>query len=262
MSNPVFTRLDKQWQPTPQAYAPGPQMPVAQPVIVDKMTYDDVIVRTGLSLATLTVTAAVTWWLYLAVPQVVLPLMLVGSIGGLIVAMVNIFSKKIRPALVLLYSALQGVAMGALSGVVEDAMPGVVIQAVVATVVVFGVTLLLFASGKVRNSPKLARFTLISLVGILVSRLLIWVLSSFGILGSASSGAEVSVLGIPLTVLISLFAVIVGALCLIGDFDQVKVGVAAGVPSKYAWASAFGIMVTVVWLYVEILNILVRINRN
>ena len=288
MSNPVFNRLERDWQknasvtkthpygPNGELAQPGVQYdqeafrqaeaayrgPSATAVETGRMTYDDVIVKTGLSLAVLVAGAFVSWMVTIANPSVGMVLMIAGLVIGLILAMVNIFSKQIRPAMVLAYSGAQGVALGALSSLTEMVLPGVVFQAVIATVIVFGITLLLFTSGKVRNSPKLMKFTLISLLGIIGSRLLIWMLAAFGV-GSMEMGAQnVTVMGLPLSVLISLFAVVIGALCLIGDFDQVKVGVESGAPAKYAWASAFGIMVTVVWLYVEILNLLSQLNSR
>ncbi len=288
MSNPVFNRLERDWQknaaPT-QTHPYGPNSELAQPgtaydeqafrqaqaayegpsataVETGRMTYDDVIVKTGISLAVLVLGALASWMITLANPSIGMVIMIVGLITGLVFAMINIFSKQIRPALVLAYSGAQGLALGALSSLTEMMLPGVVFQAVVATVVVFGITLLLFTSGKVRNSPKLMKFTLISLLGIIGSRLLIWVLGAFGVTSMQMGAQDVTFMGLPLPVLISLFAVVIGALCLIGDFDQVKVGVESGAPAKYAWASAFGIMVTVVWLYVEILNILSHLNSR
>lgn len=282
-SNPVFKRLEKQWsdpsgrsavqvpgqEPTqPPIYdqkafeqaREAYERPAAGPVDTGRMTYDDVIIKTSLSLLLLVAVGAASWMLTAANPGLGMTLLLVGTFGGLAVALVNIFSKTVRPALILLYAALEGLMLGALSMLTEAMIPGVVLQAVVATAVVFGVTLALFTSGKVRNSPKMQRFVLISLIGLIGSRLAIWLLSLLGLNMGGPGGYEI--MGIPLAVFISVFAVFIGALSLIGDFDQVKVGVESGVPAKYAWMSAFGIMVTVIWLYVEILNILVRMNQR
>lgn len=287
MSNPVFNQLETQWKrqaPAPTSSSasggapgstPGAPMydqqafnqaqvsynaPAADAVAMGRMTYDDVIVKTAASLALAIGAAAVGWFASAAVPSVGMPLMLVGFVGGLIFAMVNIFSKTVRPALVLLYAALEGLALGTLSFVVNSALPGVVVQAVVATFAVFLVTLALFASGKVRNSPKLQKFALISLLGIILARVLIWLLALTGVSMGGAGGP--TLMGIPLGVLLSFFAVFIGAVCLISDFDQVRIGVERGVPAKYSWMSAFGIMVTLVWLYVEILNILSYMNSR
>lgn len=308
MSNPVFNRLEKEWnQPaqanllysstsgaTPnatdgqypysastspdgqtsvnpevdynqaafsqlqQAYA----APAADAVDTGRMTHEDVVMKTAISLFVLIVGGTLSWWATSLSYSVGLALMTGGLLVGLVLAMVNIFSKTIRPALILAYAAAEGVALGALSAVTEAAIPGVVIQAVIATAVVFGVTLLLFSSGVVRNSPKLMKFTLIALLGIILSRVVIWVLGSIGWIGTAAAGTEPTIFGLPLGLVISLVAVVIGTLCLISDFDQAKVGVEQGAPAKYAWSCAFGIMITVVWLYVEILNIFARINSN
>ena len=284
MSNPVFNQLETQWKQQAPASAPqgassgmptdrplydqqafdqaraSYQAPAADAVAMGRMTYDDVIVKTSVSLAVAIGAAAVAWFATAASPAVGMPLLLVGLLGGFIIAMVNIFSKTVRPALVLLYAGLEGLALGTLSFVVNASLPGVVVQAVVATFAVFLVTLALFASGKVRNSPKLQKFALISLLGIILARVFIWLLAMAGVSMGGVGGP--TIMGIPLGVALSFFAVFIGAICLISDFDQVKVGVERGVPAKYSWMSAFGIMVTLIWLYVEILNILSHLNSR
>lgn len=282
MSNPVFNRLEKQWrEPGSAVQIPGETTPQSPPVYDQKafqqareayegpsatavdtgrLTYDDVIIKTSMSLLLLIAVATASWFITAVNPAAGMGIMMVGLFGGLAVAMVNIFSRTVRPALVLAYAALEGAMLGALSMLTEAMAPGVVLQAVVATFVVFGATLALFASGKVRNSPKMQKFVLISLIGIIGSRLLIWLLALVGVNVGGGDGLEL--FGFPLAVVISVFAVFVGALALIGDFDQVKIGVQQGVSAKYAWMSAFGIMVTLIWLYVEILNILMRMNQR
>ena len=307
MANPVFNRLESEWEqeartpagyPTMPGYRPGEagtganprtayadqaaaaqaartagaptfdqrameqaySAPAADAVDRGRMTYDDVIMKTGISFGLLVVAAMVAWWMTVANPGVGVALMGVGFLLGFVLAMVNIFSRTIRPALVLAYAAAEGVALGGLSAVFEQTYPGIVAQALVATVAVFGVTLALFASGRVRNSSKLTRFTLIALIGILVYRLLDWVLVLTGLVGTSTS--NMTFMGIPLGVAVGLLAVLVGAACLIQDFDQAKVGVEMGAPAKYAWSCAFGLMVTVVWMYIEILQLLARLRDN
>ena len=307
MANPVFNRLESEWEqeartpagyPTMPGYRPGEagtgadprtayadqaaaaqaartagaptfdqrameqaySAPAADAVDRGRMTYDDVIMKTGISFGLLVVAAMAAWWMTLANPGVGVALMGVGFLLGFVLAMVNIFSRTIRPALVLAYAAAEGVALGGLSAVFEQTYPGIVAQALVATVAVFGVTLALFASGRVRNSSKLTRFTLIALIGILVYRLLDWVLVLTGLVSTSTS--NMTFMGIPLGVAVGLLAVLVGAACLIQDFDQAKVGVEMGAPAKYAWSCAFGLMVTVVWMYIEILQLLARLRDN
>lgn len=242
--------------------------PAADAVDRGRMTYDDVIMKTGISLGVLVIAATLSWWATgadratMTVSPIATVLLMGGLIVGLVLAMVVIFSKTIRPALILLYAAAEGVMLGALSAVTEMYAPGVVIQAVLATFVVFAVTLLLFTSGKVRNSPKLMKFALISMLGLIGSRLLIWLFGSLGWLGADTNYNNITIMGIPLAIALSVFAVFLGAICLISDFDAAKVGVEAGAPAKYAWMCAFGLMMTLIWLYVEILNILARLNSN
>ncbi|MCD4550264.1 Bax inhibitor-1/YccA family protein [Schaalia sp. lx-260] len=222
------------------------------------MTWDDVLVRTGISFGVLLAAAVVAWWATLTTPTMGLGLMMVGFLGGLILSMVNIFSRKIRPAFILAYAVCEGAALGALSCVMEMTYPGIVAQAFVATLTVVGVTLALFASGKVRNSPRFARFTLIALVSLLVFRLLYALLSAFGWVSSSMVNA--TVYGFPVSAIVGVLAVLIGAACLIQDFDQAKVGVERGAPANFAWICAFGFMVTIVWMYLEILQLLARLR--
>ncbi len=235
--------------------------PAADAVDRGAMTYDDVIMKTGISLIVLLVGAVVSWMTTAANPGLGIALAGVGVLVGFILAMVNSFSKTIRPALVLAYAAFEGLALGSISAVFELMYPGIVVQALIATAAVFGVTLALFASGRIRNSSKLMRFTLIALVGILVYRLLSWVLTLTGVLSSGGLDS-ITVMGFPLGIVVGLLAVLVGAACLIQDFDQAKVGVERGVPVIYSWACAFGILVTVVWMYLEILRLIAAFRDN
>ena len=276
MSNPVFNQMERQWvQQSREATAQRPptydqkafeearlayEGPSADAVDTGRMTYDDVIVKTAVNLMVLIAAGAGAWFVAAQNIALAMPLMLGGILLGLVAAMVNIFSATIRPPVILLYSALEGIALGTLSLVTESWAPGVVLQAVLATFAVFGVTLALFASGKVRNSPKMQRFALIAIIGLIASRVLIWVMGALGAPIGGVDGPQFG--GFPLSVMLSMFAVVIGAICLVSDFDQIKVGVQTGAPAKFAWKSAFGLMVTLVWLYVEVLNILSRMQSR
>lgn len=242
------------------AYEEALRAPSADATDRGVMTYDDVIVKTGLSFAVLLVGAVAGWTFVLANISLAAALSGGAALVAFILAMVNSFSRTIRPALILAYALFEGFALGAISQLFEVMYPGIVLQAVLATGAIFTVTLILFASGRVRNSSKLARFTLIALIGIVVYRLLSWALTAFGVISQSFDSYQV--MGIPLGVVVGLFAVLVGAFCLIQDFDQAKVGVDMGVPRKYAWACAFGLMVTVVWMYLEILRLLSYLRND
>ena len=222
-----------------QAY----QAPSADAVDRGRMTYDDALMKTGISFLILLLGAAPAWFLAGTNPTLGIFAMGLGALIAFILAMVNSFSKTIRPGLIMAYAFAEGVSLGALSSFMEMMYPGIVT----------GITLVLFTSGKVRNSPKLAKFTLIGILALLLTRIANAVLVAFGAMSPIDT---IYVKGIPLGVVVSLIAVVLATLSLIGDFDTVKQGVERGAPVQFAWYCAFGIMVTVVWMYVEILRIL------
>ncbi len=215
-----------------------------------RLTYDDVIVKTGGLLALLVVVGAATW--------VLMPgLWFVGAIVGLVLGLVNAFKREPSPVLITLYTVAQGVFLGGISAFYEAAYNGIVGQAVLATLAVFATSLFLFRSGKVRVTPKFTRGLLLGLVGYLVFSLLNVVLMLFRVGGGEFGPLRSGWLGIA----VGLLAVGLAAASLIVDFDSIKRGVDAGVPAKLAWSAAFGLIVTLVWLYLELLRIL-AIFRN
>ncbi|WP_315098230.1 Bax inhibitor-1/YccA family protein [uncultured Cellulomonas sp.] len=209
-----------------------------------RLTYDDVIMKTAGLLALLVVTGAATWVL---APQ----LWIFGAIVGLVLGLVNAFKKTPSPALITLYAAAQGVFLGGISAIYETWYDGIVVQAVLATVSVFAASLFLFRSGRVRVTPKFTRILLLAMVGYLVFSLVNVVLMLVGVgggdFGPLRSG--------PLGIAVGLIAVVLAAAMLIVDFDSIKRGVEAGVPRQFAWTAAFGLVVTLVWLYLELLRI-------
>jgi len=225
-------------------------MPSAGPRETGRMTYDDVIVRTGGLLALLVVVAAATWTL---APG----LWIVGAIAGLVLGLVNAFKRKPSPALIALYAVAQGMFLGGVSRWYEEMWNGVVGQAVLATLAVFATSLILFRSGKVRVTPKFQRMVLLGLVGYCVFSLLNVLLMVFGVGGGDFGPLRSGWMGVA----VGLVAVGLAAASLVIDFDSIKRGVEQGVPSQYAWYAAFGLVVTLVWLYLELLRLL-AILRN
>ena len=134
--------------------------------------------------------------------------------------------------------------------------PGVVVQAVIATFVVVGVTLALFASGKIRASKKATKVFMIAMIGYLVFSVVNIFIMIFGGAGGNPWGlrGSVEIFGIPLGVILGVFVVILAAYSLVLDFDFIQKGVQNQAPRKYGWTGAFGIMVTVIWLYLELLR--------
>ncbi|KAA9157138.1 Bax inhibitor-1/YccA family membrane protein [Microbacterium lushaniae] len=228
-----------------------------------RMTVEDTVHKTLALFGVLVVTAVVGWvWTMAGVtpanPNPSIAPWLIGALGGFVLAMVNIFKKQPSVPLIVAYAAFEGLFVGGISAFFEFIYPGIVFQATLATLSVVGVTLALFASGKIRASAKATKIFLIAMVGYLVFSLLNIGLMLFNvpIAGGAFGLRSMEIFGIPLGVIIGLLVVVMAAYSLVLDFDQIQRGVRAGAPRKYAWVGAFGIMVTVVWLYVEILRIL------
>jgi uncharacterized YccA/Bax inhibitor family protein len=224
------------------------------PAETGRMTYDDVIVKTAMCLAVVMAGAAVTLFVSLSLATM---LMIVGALGGFVLALVNTFKKQPSPALILAYAGLEGLFLGGLTRILDGMFPGVGLQAVIGTLSVFAVTLVLFKSGKVRATPKAMRFFMIALIGYAVFALVNMVMMMTGAV-QEPFGLRTSfeIFGIPLGVFIGILAIGLAAFSLIMDFTSIEAGVRSGAPERFAWTAAFGLTVTLVWLYVEIIRLL------
>lgn len=218
-----------------------------------RMTYEDTIAKTALSFGILVVAAVASWIL----TPVFGFLPILAAIVGFVLAMVNIFKKQPSPGLVLAYGAVEGLFVGGISKIFEGIYPGVVLQATLATVVVVGVTLALFASGKIRASKRATKVFMIAMIGYVAFSLVNVGMMAFGATDNAFGlrSADFFGTGIPFGVVIGVLAVIMAAYSLVLDFDSIQRGVQNRAPRVYGWSGAFGIMVTVVWLYVELLRL-------
>lgn len=217
-----------------------------------RMTYDDVIVKTGLVLGTIVVAGAASWVLpnALNMPGLQSIFWIVGLIGGLVFGLVNAFKKEPSPGLIMAYAIFEGLFLGAISSAFDAAYSGIVMQAILATVATFTAVLLLFRSGRVRNTPRFQRIVMVAMVGYALFSLVNLVLMWTGVLdgwGMRSGGWGL---------LIGAFAVILAAAMLVIDFDGIQKGVRRGAPARYAWSAAFGLAVTLVWMYLEFLRLL------
>ncbi|MCU1438562.1 MAG: rane protein [Naasia sp.] len=226
--------------------------PSATPDQTDRMTYEDTIVKTMSLFAVLLVGAAIGWF----IPA----LAIVGMIGGLVLGLVNSFKKQPSVGLIVAYAAFQGLFVGGISAFFESvpAWGGVVFQAILATLVTVGVVLALFASGKVRASAKATKIFLVAIIGYSVFGLINLGLMLFNAPVAGGAFGIYSLegpFGIPLGVIIGAFAVLLASYSLVLDFDFIKRGVEGGLPSKFGWQAGFGLMVTIVWLYIEFLRI-------
>jgi uncharacterized YccA/Bax inhibitor family protein len=263
MANPVFSRSpvfsDRAARragavpaiPTADGLQERFDLPSATPAQTERMTYEDTIVKTAVGFVILLVGAVVGWY----VPVLAIPAALV----GLALALVNVFKKKPSPALVLSYAAVEGVFVGGISSLftlIYDA--AIVPMAVFGTLGVVGITLALFASGKVRASKRATKIFLVAMVGYAAFSLVNLGLMLFGVTDSmfGMRDAVIPGLNIPLGVPLGILVVLLAAYSLVLDFEFVKHGVETGTPRIFGWTAAFGIMVTVVWLYLEILRLL------
>jgi uncharacterized YccA/Bax inhibitor family protein len=229
-------------QPSAQQLEQMYQQPSATPVRTGRMTIDDVVTKLGISFAVLLVGAAVGW---------IYPgLAIVGALVGLVLGLVNSFKKEPSPALILAYAGFEGLFVGGISRIFEDQWNGIVGQAVLGTLSVFLVALFLYRSGRVRVTPKFQRMAIIALGGYLVFSLVNLVASLAGVGGGW--GFRNGALGVG----IGLFAVGLAAVMLILDFDFIEQGVRNGLPEKMSWYAAFGLLVTLVWLYIEMLRLI------
>ncbi len=220
--------------------------PAASSLRTGRMTIDDVVARTGISFAALVVTGAGAWYFNLGGGA-----LMVGMIGGFILAMVNIFSKTIRPVLVIAYAAFQGLFLGTLSHIYNTVYPGIVSQAVIATLCAFTGMLFAYSSGRIRVTPKFTRV----LMGALFGYIALALVSIFGsFLGLGGGLGLYNIQGVGL--LLAVGGVALASFFLVLDFDQIQKGIANGAPEQESWRAAFGLMVTIVWLYVNILRLI------
>ncbi|GGL46242.1 membrane protein [Microlunatus endophyticus] len=225
-----------------------------------RMTFDDVITRTAITMAVLVAAAVVSWWSIsagLVPPAVMLPAMLLSALVGFITAFVVTVRHRVSPPLVLVYSAIQGVFIGMLSRLFESLYDGIVGQAVIGTFVAAGVTLAVYKIFNVRVTSTFRKVVIIATAGFAVTMLINLVFALFGIdLGLRGVGNFSA-----LSVLFSAIGVTLAVLNLVLDFDYIERGVRMGAPASRSWLGAFGLTVTMVWLYVEILRILSYFRR-
>jgi uncharacterized YccA/Bax inhibitor family protein len=224
-----------------------------------RMTLNGTVNKTGILLLCAIATAAWTWHLFLPEQDMsaVAPLMLVGGIGGFIVAMITVFKKEWSPITAPIYALLEGLVLGGLSAMLNLRYPGIAMQAVALTFGTLFVLLLAYRSGLIQVTAKFRLGVIAATGGIMVFYLLEMLLGFFGIQFASINGSGFIGIGF------SLIVVAVAALNLVLDFDFIERGVQYGAPKYMEWYGAFGIMVTLVWLYLEILRLLSKMrSRN
>lgn len=212
-----------------------------------RMTVDSVVMRTAMTLGLVVVVAALTWTL---MPERFLGMAwMVGAFGGLGVALAVSFKRNVSPALVLTYALLEGLFVGALSKTFESLYDGIVMSAVIGTFVAAAGTLAAYKFFNITVTPKFRKIVTISMFSFVGLVLLDFGLSfaglDFGWNGLTGIGFVATLIGL-----------VLGVLMLVLDFDFVERGVEAGLPERESWRAAFGLTVTLIWLYIEMLRLL------
>ena len=261
-SNPVLSRQDAFTPAAPQ-YGQDPygyqQYPGQGPVQTTegRMTFDDVVTKTAITMAALVLSAGAAWQL---IPnQLMIPALILSALVGFVVSLVVIFRRAVSPGLVIAFAVIEGVFIGMISKYFNLLYPGIVAQAVLATFAAAGVTLFAYKFFNIRVTPKFQKIVIIATIAFAVAMLLNFALALAGInLGLRDSGTgPVSLLAVG----VALLGAVLAVLNLVLDFDHVERGIAMGAPAKESWRAAFGLVVTMVWLYIEILRLLSYLRR-
>jgi uncharacterized YccA/Bax inhibitor family protein len=222
------------------------------------MTIQGTVNKTGLLLLCVVVTSAWTWGLgHSETPEAAMPWMLGGAFGGFVMALVTIFKKQWSPVTAPIYALLQGLFLGGISALFERSYPGIAVRAVTLTFATLLILLLAYKTGIVRATRGFK-------LGVLVATGAIALVYFVSMIASIFFHTQFSFLysSSPLSIGISLFVVVIAALNLIIDFDMIETAAKAGAPRYMEWFGAFGLMVTLIWLYTEILRLLGKLQRR
>src|SRR5579872_7066736 len=223
----------------------------------EAMTVSGAVNKTGILLLCVAATATWTWSHGMSQePTAAYPLMGLGAIGGLIVAMITIFKKTWAPVTAPIYALLEGLVLGGISVLFESRFPGIAFQAVGLTFGVLAVLLLAYRSGLVRVTEKFQMEVIAATGGIAVFYFFTFILGFFGVHFTSIFGSGLIGIGF------SAVVVVVAALNLVLDFDFIERGARAAAPKYMEWYAAFGLMVTLIWLYMEILRLLAKLRSR
>lgn len=238
---------------TTRAFTDVRRDPAAPP-----MTLEGTVNKAAFLLFLVVVPAAWVWTLVRTAfdPAVAGPWVLGGTVGGLVAAVITIVKKEWSPVTAPVYAALEGLALGGLSALLETKYPGIVTQAVALTFGTLAALLVAYRSGLIRATEKF-KLGVVAATGAIALYYLVGLgLSLFGIAMPFLQGSGTA------SLVVSGVIVVVAALNLVLDFDFIESGVAAGAPKYMEWYGAFGLMVTLVWLYIEILRLLAKVRSR
>lgn len=216
----------------------------------EKMTISGTVNKIGILFLLLLIGASISWYM----PSQLF--MWGGAIGGFIVAIVTVFKKEWSPVTAPLYAGLEGLFLGAISMVYATAYEGIVFNAVALTMGVFAAMLMIYRSGLIEVNHKFRMGVVAATGGVFLVYLASIVLGFFGINLNLVTGAGWMGIGF------SLVVIVIAALNLVLDFDLIDKGAEAGAPKYFEWYTAFGLIITLVWLYIEILRLLSKLQRR
>lgn len=250
-SNPVFRNIG-----TAQTAAQAPSAEYLQqmyaqpsyqgyqaPPMERYLTLDDVVTKTATLIGAALVAGALTAWFQAT--MLIIPAVIVGFVLSLIV----IFKRSSNPALILGYAVAEGVALGGITAVFEARYSGIATQAIIGTAAVFAGMLVVYKTGAIRVTPKFTKVLLGALTGVVVLMLANIVVGLFGgNLGLRDGGT--------LAIVFSVVCIVIAAFSFMLDFEAIDQAIKAGAPARTAWYFSFGLMLTLVWLYLEILRLL------
>ena len=211
------------------------------------MTYDDAMIKTLILLAIAVLSGAATM-AFMPI-NMVLPVAIGASLAAFVIGMIAAFQRMVKPFFAIGYALLQGVALGALTGALDMLYPGIGLQAVLGTAIVVAVAVGLHLSGAVRTTPKGRKIVMVVLISYIlfgfINMMLTWtgVLSGYGMREG------------PFGIILGLVIIAIAGYMLIGDLETVKLAVVNNAPKEFAWTCAFGIVMTILWIYVEVLRI-------
>ncbi|GGQ94629.1 Bax inhibitor-1/YccA family protein [Kitasatospora griseola] len=219
--------------------------PAAGPAQTGRMTLDDVVARTAMTLLTLVLAGAVAWFV---VPVEKYAIAGVAAFAAMIIGLVVSFKRSVNPALILAYAALEGFFLGALSKALNTLLQGIAVQAVLGTAAVFAAVLIAYKSGKIRVTPRYTRIGVSIAMGFVILMLVNLVATMFGADFGFRSG--------PLGIVVGLVGIALGAFFLTLDFNEIEEGIRYGAPERESWRAAFGLTLSLVWIYLEMLRLI------
>ena len=249
-SNPAFKNMEKvisaQQQAAPSAeyldqmyQQPAYQAPARERFL----TVDDVVTKTAVILVLAVIAGFATAYFqayYLALPAALI---------GFVLSLVVIFKRKISPPLIIGYAIAEGIFLGAITGVFNQWYPGIAAQAIVGTLGVFGGMLVVYKTGAIRVTPRLTKMIIGGIIGVAVLMLFNLVMGLFGVNMGLRDGGTMAIV-------FSIVCIALAAFSFLLDFDAIDKAIKEGAPASTSWYFAFGLMVTLVWLYLEILRLL------